>query len=1455
MMFTPLLFSQYMPQGYCYLWKPTLVGLHLVSDTLIGLAYYSIPLTLLYFLKKRKNIPFYNIFVLFATCIILCGTIHLVQVWTLWHSSYWLSGLIKALTAGVSVYTAIALVPMVPQALDLRTPSELEAVNQQLETEVAERRQTEAELRELSTRLNLALEAEGIGIWDWDISHNKLIWDDRYCELFGITSEAFEHNYQAWASRVHPEDLPAAEALLKRALNNEAVYDTEFRVVHGDGVIRCLKANGLVQRDEQGIPIRMIGTSYDITKQKKVEQQLRESEQRYASLAAAAPVGIFRTDVDGQCIYVNDRWCAIAQLTPEEALGDGWLEGLYPADRAAIFAEWTQAIEENRPFALEYRFGHADSSVTWVYGQAVAELDHKNQVVGYVGCVTDITQRRVIEEQLRSQEHLTRSLFELANIGLTLTGVHGEWLRVNPKLSQMLEYEPEEFMELTWPELTYPEDLDKDLVQFNKLLRGEVEGYELEKRFVTKTGKVIDTDLTVGCSRKPDGSIDFVVASLQDISDRKAIMREIEESRQLYSQVLSSISDAVFVTDSQGAFKFICPNVETIFGYSATEIAHKESIEAVLDLNFYNLDGLIQSGGEVTNVEVSVRDRWDNRHDLLMNIKPVDVAGGDLLFTCRDISDRKQAELLVKVASQKAIEQARLFRNTFEQAAVGIAHVASSGYPIRLNQRFCDIVGYPADELMSITFDEITHPHDRNAGEAYLQQMLTGEISSYTLEKRYLHKDGSSIWVSLTTSLVRKADGSPDYAIVVIQDISDRKRDEAMLRLYEEVICTTPDQMSFVDRNYTYLMVNDAYAKKFHKPKTEIVGHTVTEFLGEDKFRETVKPYLDKTFAGEEVHYQNIFKFGDDQQYLDITYTPYRETHDSITGAVVSVRDISNIYQAELALSLQAQRAEALLLLPQLSEQLDEVEFMQQAQGIAEDLTKSQISFIHFINEDEETIDQVIWSQRTLEHYGQSPDDSHAPIREVRIWVEALRQRQPVVCNDYESDPHKQELPGGPAVLHRFLSVPVIEDGKVVMVTGVGNKASDYTGLDVETVQLLANQISRTIQHYRSLQTSRLLAAVVESTDDAILTKTLDSQITSWNSGAEKLLGYSAAEIVGKSTLILFPPGQEEEETQIVERLTHGQDIHHYETVRVHKNGTIVDVSLTVSPLKDRAEQLVGLSTIMRDITEHKQVEQQILAEIHQRQLLINQLERAKERLEESNQELQNFAYVASHDLQEPLRKIQAFGDRLNQTCQDSLSEKGQDYLARMLNAAARAQALINDLLSFSRVSTRAKAFTPTDLNEVMAGVLSDLEVRIEQTGATIEVEPLPTIDADNTQMRQVFQNLLSNALKFIRPEVPPQIQVQSECYSAEEREYWQLRVRDNGIGFDLKYCDRIFQPFQRLHGRQIYEGSGIGLAICRKIIRRHGGTLTAESQPGAGATFIATIPVHHLQQDWDEEA
>ncbi|MEL7037255.1 MAG: response regulator [Cyanobacteria bacterium J06592_8] len=260
-----------------------------------------------------------------------------------------------------------------------------------------------------------------------------------------------------------------------------------------------------------------------------------------------------------------------------------------------------------------------------------------------------------------------------------------------------------------------------------------------------------------------------------------------------------------------------------------------------------------------------------------------------------------------------------------------------------------------------------------------------------------------------------------------------------------------------------------------------------------------------------------------------------------------------------------------------------------------------------------------------------------------------------------------------------------------------------------------------------------------------------------------------------------------------------------------------------------------------------KKMEAHLRAEIEQRQRTVQELQSLTKRLEISNQELQDFAYVSSHDLQEPLRKIQTFGDRLKSTCQDSLNDKGLDYLERMLNAASRAQTLINDLLAFSRITTKAKPFEAVNLSQVLEEVLSDLEIRIEETGAKLEIDSLPMIDADALQMRQLLQNLISNALKFQPEGNIPSIQIRSRQYLQNGQEWCEIQIVDNGIGFEEKYTDRIFQIFQRLYGRSTYEGTGIGLAICRKIAERHSGTLTAKSQPNQGATFIFTLPIHQI--------
>ncbi|CAN5624917.1 CHASE3 domain-containing protein [soil metagenome] len=275
---------------------------------------------------------------------------------------------------------------------------------------------------------------------------------------------------------------------------------------------------------------------------------------------------------------------------------------------------------------------------------------------------------------------------------------------------------------------------------------------------------------------------------------------------------------------------------------------------------------------------------------------------------------------------------------------------------------------------------------------------------------------------------------------------------------------------------------------------------------------------------------------------------------------------------------------------------------------------------------------------------------------------------------------------------------------------------------------------------------------------------------------------------------------------------------------------------------------LVGLAILFTRFTvqeaKNREIEQRhaevLRQEIAERERARQSEARLLEELQRSNRELQDFAFVASHDLQEPLRKIIAFGDRVKRRESATMTPEGADYLQRAINAADRMQGLINSLLDFSRVTSQAKPFAPTDLNRVMRDVTEDLQARIERTSGTVNVSSLPTLDADITQMRQLFQNLVGNALKFAKPGQPPIVEVNAESLPGGR---WRLRVADNGIGFDQKYADKVFTIFQRLHGRGEYEGNGIGLAIVRKIVERHGGTISATSQSGEGATFEVILP------------
>ena len=273
------------------------------------------------------------------------------------------------------------------------------------------------------------------------------------------------------------------------------------------------------------------------------------------------------------------------------------------------------------------------------------------------------------------------------------------------------------------------------------------------------------------------------------------------------------------------------------------------------------------------------------------------------------------------------------------------------------------------------------------------------------------------------------------------------------------------------------------------------------------------------------------------------------------------------------------------------------------------------------------------------------------------------------------------------------------------------------------------------------------------------------------------------------------------------------------------KNGELFWIAQSISPVLDENGEISHFVGVSMDMTQRKKDAEQLKSYAIE--------------LQRNNKELEDFAFIASHDLQEPLRKITTFGDRLIEKTVD-LDEHSRDYIERMGKSARRMKRFIEDLLLYSKVTTKQKPFELVDLEKKVKTVCEEMDHIIHSTHAVVNISSLPTIEGDNKQIHQLIVNLIFNSFKYKSEGKPPIINIFGK---KKENNYWEISIQDNGIGFDEKYADRIFKPFQRLHGRSKYEGSGLGLTICKKIVERHNGTISALSKPGVGTTFILTLP------------
>lgn len=430
-------------------------------------------------------------------------------------------------------------------------------------------------------------------------------------------------------------------------------------------------------------------------------------------------------------------------------------------------------------------------------------------------------------------------------------------------------------------------------------------------------------------------------------------------------------------------------------------------------------------------------------------------------------------------------------------------------------------------------------------------------------------------------------------------------------------------------------------------------------------------------------------------------------------------------------------------------------------------------------------------------------------------------------------------MPEGHLPVVSYLAVPVMSlSGEVMggLFFGHSEKGifTDYEEYLVKGVAAQAAIAMDNARLYAEVQAQKKrLEITLASLGDAVITTDAEGNIDFMNHVAQSLTGWPLEEALGKPFYQVFVlVGDEDSYPQvIIEELSEKIKLTPFFYL-VSRKGREIPIVLTPSPIQGEGGQTLGTVLVFRDITHQRQTEEN--------------LKNLAMKLSLSNRELQEFAYIASHDLQEPLRKIRMFSDRIQDKYSTVIDAQGQDYLKRMQNASTRMHDMIHNLLLYSRVGRQGQPFKPTDLNAVVNQVIMELDDQIEEKQAAIQVDDLMTLEADALQLHQLFQNLLNNSLKYHREGVPPVIKISCKLLKEAWRKIHlcQITVEDNGIGFEDKDVDRIFGLFTRLHGRSEYDGTGIGLAICRRIVERHNGSITATGRPHKGATFIISLPL-----------
>lgn len=1096
-----------------------------------------------------------------------------------------------------------------------------------------------------------------------------------------------------------------------------------------------------------------------------------------------------------------------------------------------------------------YRNGKMED-IYWTFCYSAA-YGSDGKVCGVMTTCTETTETVLTKKKLEESERRLRSMIEQAPVSIGIfRGSDYVTEIANERSLQM------------WGR-TEAEVLDKPILEVMPELKEQGikelldEVYTSGKTFTTgefpvqllRDGKLKDT--YINFSYEPlfgsAGQVDGIMTVGIEVTDQVMIRKRIEESERRYSSLTQASTAIVWTTNDEGGFvspqssweKYTGQSAEDYWGFGWAKAVHEDDQQRIVDEWKLALKEmrLYESNGRLWSAKHQAYRHFNTRA-----VPILDENGrvSEWVGTVVDVHVQRIAEEKIKKAEERSNRERMVLYQSLMSAPAGIAILKGESHVYEfVNSNYLRMVGkqIAVGETFSAVFPEL-------------------EIQNFPAILDSVFASGEPFTANeFPVELDRKGDGVLDTLFLNIAVQPMRNGAEEIERLLVQVIDVTEQiaarkQLDANERRFSNILSQSLLAVCIMKGEDMVItsaNEAIIEIWGKGsdvigKPLMEVLPELEGQIVPKLLH--DVFTTGvpfitpeikvvltrnnkPEECYFNLIYQANKEIDEEITGIIVFATEITEQVMAKKQLEENENKFRL------LADSMPQHIWTADPQG---NLNYFNQSILEYSGLSPEEMATAGWMQ--IVH----PDDREENIQK---WTEAI-----TTGTDFLID-HRFRKHDGSYRWQLSRAKPQLDSqGNVQMWVGTSTDIEEQKNFSVELEKQIKERTTALLQLNESLRKSeeRYHLMVEEVQDYAIIYLNKDGIVENWNSGAEKIKGYKAHEILGKSFSQFYTVEDRKSQLPLkllIKATQAGKAVQ--EGWRVRKDGSLFWASVVITAVHNEAKEVIGFSKVTHDLTTKKEADDAL----NDKRL---ELEQKNAELQRMNKELQSFAYISSHDLQEPLRKIQTFATRIKDKEYANLSANGKDMFTRMEKSAERMQALINDLLAYSRTNTSEHIYEAVDLKSVVDKVELDLKEEIEQSSAEIHVYGTVEISVIVFQFQQLFYNLINNSIKFADPGRPLTITINSERIDSgtlidrklpADTPYIHISVADNGIGFEPEYHERIFELFQRLHGRTEYKGTGIGLSIVKKIVENHNGFVTAEGEKGNGATFDIYIPEH----------